>query len=399
MTARSFAIAGTIVMIAGGHAAAQNLDSLVLHARGFAARQLARTVAELGSAREVPVLTLPDGSWKTAKPSDWRSGFFAGSLWYLYEERRDTALRNAAERWTAVLEEQKLNNHTHDVGFMIYCSYGNGYRLERRREYKEVLLEAARTLATRFDKRVGCIKSWDGRREWQYPVIIDNMMNLELLFWAARNGGGGRLRQIALRHALTTIRNHFRTDGSTYHVVDYDTTTGTVRVKQTHQGFADESVWARGQAWAIYGFTMAYRETRDRRFLAAAERAADYFIDHLPKDSVPYWDFKAPGIPNEERDASAGAIAASALFELGKLEKRSDAAKKYRTSAERILASLCSPVYLAEGSASHGILNRAVGNRPKNAEVDVSLIYADYYFIEAMMRYEKQRSEIRRKSK
>ena len=399
MTARSFAIAGTIVMIAGGHAAAQNLDSLVLHARGFAARQLARTVAELGSAREVPVLTLPDGSWKTAKPSDWRSGFFAGSLWYLYEERRDTALRNAAERWTAVLEEQKLNNHTHDVGFMIYCSYGNGYRLERRREYKEVLLEAARTLATRFDKRVGCIKSWDGRREWQYPVIIDNMMNLELLFWAARNGGGGRLRQIALRHALTTIRNHFRTDGSTYHVVDYDTTTGTVRVKQTHQGFADESVWARGQAWAIYGFTMAYRETRDRRFLAAAERAADYFIDHLPKDSVPYWDFKAPGIPNEERDASAGAIAASALFELGKLEKRSDAAKKYRTSAERILASLCSPVYLAEGSASHGILNHAVGNRPKNAEVDVSLIYADYYFIEAMMRYEKQRSEIRRKSK
>jgi hypothetical protein len=304
----------------------------------------------------------------------------------MHEYTKDLFFKSAAERWTAGIIDQQFNAGTHDVGFMVFNSFGNGNRLYPSESYKKVILQSAQTLASRFNPTIGCIKSWDIRK-WDYPVIIDNMMNLELLFWAAQNGGSERLWEIAIVHAVTTMKNHFRPDGSTYHVLGYDTTNGSVKVRTTHQGYADESVWARGQAWAIYGFTMTYRFTNDKRFLATAQRAADYFIGHLPSDGVPYWDFLAPGIPNEPRDASAAAIASSALFELARYAEGKPLKAKYLEAAKKILGSLCAAPYLAEGTNSHAILNHAVGNRPGQSEVDVSIIYADYYFIEAMLRY------------
>lgn len=364
----------------------QPLDSLVSHAVWFATDQLSKSVASFGDSILFPRSTLENGKWKTMKPNDWTSGFFPGALWYGYELTGDLALKKAAEKWTAGLEQQKLNTKTHDVGFIMYCSFGNGERLFPNDRYKQTLLRAAQSLFTRFNANVGCIRSWDNPK-WQFPVIIDNMMNLELLFWASKNGGGKPLYDIAVSHARTTMMNHFRDDGSTYHVVSYDTANGSVLVKETHQGYAPESVWARGQAWAMYGFTMAYRETRDEQFLNTAERAANWFITHLPEDYVPFWDFKAPSIPNEPRDASAAAIAASALFELSSLTKSKSLREKYVASSKEILSSLCRPPYLAEGSSSMGILNHATGNKPANAEIDVSLMYADYYFFEALQRY------------
>jgi unsaturated chondroitin disaccharide hydrolase len=238
----------------------------------------------------------------------------------------------------------------------------------------------------RYNPVVGCIKSWDNRR-WPYPVIIDNMMNLELLFWASQNGGTKEMYDVAVSHAIKTMQNHFRPDYSTYHVLGYDTTTGGVLSKGTNQGYADASCWARGQAWAIYGFTMTYRFTKDPRFLQTAQRAADYFITHLPSDFVPYWDFQAPAIPNEPRDVSAAAIASSAFLELSLYTTETNLKNKYRDTAEKMLSSMCSPSYLAEGTPSHAILNHSVGSKPSKSEVDVSLIYADYYFLEAMLRY------------
>ncbi len=217
------------------------------------------------------------------------------------------------------------------------------------------------------------------------------MMNLELLFWASENGGTQDMYDAAFSHAVKTMQNHFRPDFSSYHVLGYDTTTGGVLTKGTNQGYADSSCWARGQAWAIYGFTMSYRFTKDLRFLETARRAADYFISHLPTDYVPYWDFQAPGIPNEPRDVSAAAIASSALLELSQCAISGPLKTRYREAAEKMLNSLCSAPYLAEGTTSHAILNHSVGSKPAKSEVDVSLIYADYYFIEAMLRYTRQK--------
>ncbi len=298
----------------------------------------------------------------------------------------DPGFRYAAERWTAGISGQQFDTGTHDVGFKIFNSFGNGYRIYPSKEYKEVILQAAQTLTTRFNPTVGCIKSWDNPK-WAYPVIIDNMMNLELLFWSAEHGGSSHMRDIAVKHAETTMRNHFRPDGGSYHVLSYDTTSGAVIARSTHQGYADESVWARGQAWAIYGFTMTYRFTKDVRFLETAQRAADYFINHLPPDYVPYWDFMAAAIPDEPRDVSAAAITASALFELSTYSETESRQATYLDAARKMLRSLCSAPYLAKGTISHGNLNHAVGSKPANSEVDVSLIYADYYFIEALVRY------------
>jgi hypothetical protein len=271
---------------------------------------------------------------------------------------------------------------------MVFCSFGNGYRLTKAEPYKTVILQTASTLATRFNPTVGCIKSWDNRK-WPYPVIIDNMMNLELLFWASQNGGTRQMYDIAVRHAETTMRNHFRPDGSTYHVLSYDSTDGSVIWKGTHQGYADSSCWSRGQAWGIYGYTMTYRFTKDPRFLQTARRAADYFLDHLPPDHVPYWDFNAPNIHDEPRDVSAGAIVASALLELSRFMNEQPAKEKYFRAAVSILEALSVQPYFVESEASAGILKYAVGNRPGGSEIDVSLIYGDYYFIEALIRYQQ----------
>jgi hypothetical protein len=356
------------------------------HALDYAQQQYHRTLVALHDTLVYPRSTKPDGSWKSLPAHDWTSGFFPGILWHLSAACGDSVLRSAAIRYTEGLASQQYNTGTHDLGFMMGCSFGNALRLAPSPQYREVLLQSARSLAGRFSPRVGCIKSWDWSTRWTFPVIIDNMMNLELLFWAAKNGGGEEMRSIAIRHAETTLRNHFRADGSTYHVVDFDTATGNVRRKQTHQGYADESVWARGQAWAIYGYTMTYRETGDQRFYDAAVRAAGFFLKHLPDDHVPYWDFNAPDIPNAARDASAAAIAASGLFELASLSKDPAQEAMFRRKSSAILGSLMQAPYFSEGTSSAAVLNYCTGHHPGGLEIDVSLVYADYYFIEALVR-------------
>jgi unsaturated chondroitin disaccharide hydrolase len=321
-----------------------------------------------------------------AVPSrDWTSGFYSGSLWYMYDFTKDKKWEQAARKWTAGLEKEKYNTHTHDLGFMLYCSFGNGLRLTGDPAYKEILLQGAKSLSKRFNPVTGVIKSWD-HGKWQFPVIIDNMMNLELLFWATKVSGDSSFYKIAVSHANTTLKNHFRPDNSSYHVLNYDTLTGDVIEKITAQGYANESAWARGQAWGMYGYTVAYRETKDKRYLDQAVKIADFFLKHpnLPKDKVPYWDFNAPNIPNEERDASAAAIMASGLLELSVHANRKD----YKTSAEEILTSLSTPAYLASTGSNHDfILMHSVGHKPAKSEIDVPIIYADYYYIEGLLRY------------
>lgn len=337
--------------------------------------------------------TFENGKLKLVGPRDWTSGFFPGVLWRLYEFTGNTNWRTAAQDYTARLEGIKDYRGSHDVGFMLNCSFGNGYRLTHDAHYREVLVQGARTLSTRFKPEVGLIRSWD-RDTWQYPVIIDNMMNLELLLWAAREAGEPRLKEIALQHANNTLKNHFRADASTWHVVDYNPTNGAVLKKQTHQGAADSSAWARGQSWALYGYTMMYRETCRPEYLAQAGKIARFLMNHprLPADKIPYWDYDAPGIPNAPRDASAAAIMASALIELARFAEP-DLARQCRELARQQLLSLASPAYLAApGEIGGFLLKHSTGNQPKNSEVDVPLNYADYYFLEALHRYRSDAS-------
>jgi unsaturated chondroitin disaccharide hydrolase len=329
------------------------------------------------------------GSLVTSNSGWWTSGFFPGSLWYLYEYSNDEKIKDAAIQMTARVEKEKNNKGTHDLGFMLYCSFGNGFRITGDENYKNVLLTGAKSLSTRFRSNVGCIQSWGSSKRWQCPVIIDNMMNLELLLWAFNQTGDSSYYNIAVTHADTTLKNHFRPDYSTWHVVSYDTITGKAEVKQTAQGAADESSWARGQSWGLYGYTVMYRETGLQRYLDQAQHIADFLINHpnLPEDKIPYWDYNAPGIPNAERDASAGAIMASALIELSSYvgpEKKS----QYLAVAEKQVRSMASTAYLAkEGENADFILMHCVGSLPAKSEVNVPLSYADYYFIEALLRY------------
>ncbi len=332
--------------------------------------------------------TFENGQLVTTATNAWTSGFFPGSLWYLFEATGDAKWRTSAERYTALLEPEQRNQRTHDVGFILYSSYGNGLRLTGNAAYRPVLLNGAQSLSTRFNSKVGSLQSWDKRNGWEFPVIIDNMMNLELLLWAAREAPGERYRDISVQHADTTLKNHFRADNSSVHVVDYDPKDGHVVTRVTHQGTSNDSAWARGQAWGLYGYTLMYRETKDPRYLAQAQKIAAFIIHHprLPADKVPYWDFDAPGIPNAPRDSSAAAIICSALFELRTYATGATAAE-YSTFAEQQLRSLASPAYLAQPGENSGfLLKHATGNHPKNSEIDVPIIYADYYFLEALLR-------------
>ncbi len=353
--------------------------------------KLANTFKTQNDLTQFPRNTDEKGKWTTRESRNWTSGFFPGCLWYMYELTGDEAWMQKARVWTDAMEAEKSNTQTHDIGFMMFCSFGNGYRLTGDGKYKEVILESAKSLSTRYNPAVGCTLSWSSKwaqSRWKFAVIVDNMMNLEILLWAARNGGDKKLYEISASHAAKTMQNHIRADHSTWHVVDYDPNTGKVIKKQTLQGYSDDSCWARGQAWGTYGFTMAYRETGDERFLKTAQRLADYFIEHLPEDNVPYWDFQAPG-PNEPRDTSAGAIAASAMLELSGLVKDSQARQKYFEAAEKILKSLSSPAYLDRENKTDGVLLHGTGAKPLGREIDVSLIYGDYYFLEALVRYKK----------
>lgn len=340
---------------------------------------------------QLPRTTDTEGKFKTADSRWWTSGFYPGTLWYLYEFTKDPKLREDAAAMTLRVEREKYTTNNHDVGFILYCSFGNGLRLTGNESYNEVLLTGAKSLCTRFRPNIGCIQSWGSSDRWQCPVIIDNMMNLELLMWAFKKSGDSSFYKIAVSHADTTMKNHYRPDYSSFHVVSYDTITGKVQVKQTAQGFADESDWARGQSWGLYGYTMMYRETKLERYLKQAEHIADFLINNpnLPEDKIPYWDYNAPGIPDATRDASAGAIMASALIELsGYVDP--EKGKSYLKVAERQIRTLSSPLYTAlPGTNGNFVLMHSVGSIPANSEVDVPLTYADYYYIEAMMRYRK----------
>ncbi|MEC3880783.1 glycoside hydrolase family 88 protein [Parapedobacter sp. 10938] len=326
---------------------------------------------------------------------DWTSGFFPGTLWYAYEYSQDQKWKTEAEKWTAYLEPVKDFHGHHDVGFMINSSYGNGYRLTGNATYKDIIVQAARSLSKRYNEKVGAILSWDvdkgwqSERGWEYPVIIDNMINLELLFKAAELSGDSSFYNIAVSHADRTLENHFRPDYSSFHVVDYDPETGEVRHRHTAQGYAHESAWARGQAWAVYGYALCYDATGDERYLAQAQHIADYILNHpnLPDDLIPFWDFNDPKIPNTYRDASAGAIIASALLSLSEMATPEKAAR-YKTAAIKMLQALSSADYLAQPGTNNGfILKHSVGSIPHDNEIDVPLAYADYYYLEALLKY------------
>jgi rhamnogalacturonyl hydrolase YesR len=334
--------------------------------------------------------TTDKGAIVTVGAKDWTAGFFPGSLWYLFEGTGDPAWKTAAIRYTLDTAPARFDKSQHDLGFMLGSGYGNGYRLTGDSAYRDALLAGATTLITRFNPKVGAIQSWDlwANSTWKFPVIVDNMMNLELLMWAAKAAREPRYREIAIAHADTTLRNHFRPDASSWHLVDYDPQTGAVRGKVTVQGFADGSSWARGQAWGLYGYTMMYRETSKPEYLAQARRIADFFIDHprLPADAIPYWDFDDSAIPNAPRDSSAAAITSSALLELAGFVD-APAAARYRAFAERQLRSLSSSDYLARPGENGGfLLKHATGHKPAGKEIDVPLNYADYYFLEALLR-------------
>jgi hypothetical protein len=328
------------------------------------------------------------GKYEFSNSGWWCSGFYPGTLLYLYQQTKDTALYNEAMRILTVLKKEEFNTSTHDLGFMMYCSFGNANLINPTAAYKEILLNSAKSLATRFNPTVGCIKSWDGKPN-EYLVIIDNMMNLKLLFWATQVSGDSSFYKIAVTHANTTIKNHFRADNSSYHVLNYNATTGAVQQKKTAQGYADESAWARGQAWGLYGYTETYRETKDATYLDQANKIAQFILLHpnFPGDKIAYWDFNAPNIPNALRDASAAAIMASAFLELsGYVNKK--LSKQYFKIAETILKNLSTDNYKAAAGTNGGfILKHGLGHMPNKTEVDVPLTYGDYYFVEAMMRY------------
>lgn len=336
--------------------------------------------------------TLKNGELETSNASAWTSGFFPGELWYLYEHTKNETFKEYAELFTARLEEIQYCTTHHDVGFMLYCSYGNGYRLTGNSAYKDVLVTGARSLSTRFRDHIGLMRSWESNAKvWQYPVIIDNMMNLELLMWAFRTTGEQRFKDISLSHADKTMENHFRPNYSCYHVVSYDTITGQPHCKVTHQGIADESTWARGHAWALYGYTMMYRESKKPEYLALAQHVGAYLMNHpnTPADRIPYWDYDAEVTPETPRDASSAAIMASALIELS-THLGKDKGQKYLDYAEQLLRSLTSSEYLATaGSNGHFTLMHSTGNLPANSEIDVPLSYADYYYVEALLRMKK----------
>ncbi len=342
----------------------------------------------------IPRTLTAEGDMHWTRPGfDWTEGFFPGSLWFLYDFTKNEEWREAAEKLQKLFEDHKYNTNNHDLGFIFNAAHGNGYIFTGDEDFKEVMITAADSLSTRFDPDVGCIKSWDvdagwqSERGWKFPVIIDNMMNLELLFKVSEFTGNDKYKQIAIAHANTTLKNHFRDDNSSYHVIDYDPETGEVRKKETAQGFADESSWARGQAWGLYGYTVCYRYTKDERFLKQAEKIAIYISNqkNTDKNGIPYWDYNAPNIPNEPVDVSAAAITASALIELDGYSEKS-----YLPDVNKILNALASDSYTAKIGEQHNfILLHSVGSIPHDHEIDVPLNYADYYYLEALMRYGK----------
>jgi len=339
-----------------------------------------------GFARNIPK---EQTNWELVGIKDWCSGFWPGVIWYAYEASGDEELREQAEKFTAPLKSIAYSPaENHDIGFMLYTSYGNGYRLTNNEEYKNVLLAAADTLATLYNPNVGSILSWPSQTQFRHNTIIDNMMNLELLFWAAKNGGKQELYNVAESHALVTMKNLVRKDSAIYHVGSFDETTGDFLKGQTHQGYADESMWARGQAWGIYGFSVAYRETHRKEFLDTAIKVSEHYLNRLPQDGIPYWDFDDVNIPDAPKDASAAAIAACGLLELSKYVPSEELSKKYITAARKTINLLSEAPYYS-GETNQALLLHSTGHLPHDSEIDIPIIYADYYFMEALLRLQK----------
>lgn len=331
--------------------------------------------------------TIEEGELKLVRRRDWTSGFFPGNLWMLYELTGEEKWKDLALEYTLPLEKEQWNGGTHDLGFKMFGSFGKAYKNTGNEVFKNILIQSAKTLITRFNPEVGSIRSWDHNTDkWDFPVIIDNMMNLEMLLWASKETGDETFKEIAIKHARTTMKNHFRNDNSSYHVIDYNPETGEVENKHTHQGFAHESAWSRGQAWGLYGFTMMYRETGMKEFLVQAEKIAGFILSQpgISEGKIPYWDFNAPNIPDEPLDASAGAIIAAALFEL---EDLSENKGEYIEVAKKLFASLSSSMFLAPIGENKGfLLLHSTGHKPKNSEIDVPIVYADYYFLESIIK-------------
>lgn len=363
----------------------------------YCTKQVNRTLAELKANGSIDYTMMPRNimdsldTWhlRKATKEEWIAGFWPGVLWYDYEYTQNPAIRTEAEKFTESLGFlSQIPAYDHDLGFLVFCSYGNGYRLTGNPQYKQVILDTADTLATLYNPTVGTILSWPREVEpnnWPHNTIMDNMINLDMLFWAARNGGDKKLFDIAVAHADKTMECQFRPDYTSYHVAVYDTITGDLIKGVTHQGFADNTMWARGQAWAIYGYTLCYRETKYPRYLDFLQKVTDVYLRNLPNDYVPYWDFDDPNIPNAPRDASAAAIVASALLEASAFfeGERSD---EYWNAAVKMLKSLSSPNYQS-GDSKPSFLLHSTGHLPKGSEIDASIIYADYYYIEALLKY------------
>lgn len=367
----------------------QSMSSLIDEQMNFAAKQY-KVLAKNVPADRMPK-ALKDGKVETSNTKWWCSGFFPGSLLYIYEYTKDAEIKAEAQRRLDILEPEKYYTGNHDLGFMMYCSFGNAYRLFQRAEDKKTIDTAAMSLSTRYRPSIKVIQSWNSSEKFKCPVIIDNMMNLELLCWVTDKGGDAKFKDIAITHANTTMATHFRPDYSSYHVLDYNLETGKLERKITHQGYADESAWARGQAWGLYGFITMYRATKDLRYLDLSKNIAEYLLNHPNKtaDLIPYWDYNAPNIPNALRDASAGAIMASALLELGRYSADKEQ-KRYVAAAEKMIRSLASSKYRAKLGQNGGfLLMHSVGHLPGNSEIDTPLTYADYYFLEALHRYKE----------
>jgi len=323
----------------------------------------------------------------------WCTGFYPGSLLYVFEQTKDQVILKEAERVLEIIEPNQTFTGNHDLGFMMFCSFGNAYRItqnpELKQKYKQIIFNSAESLSTRYRPSISSIQSWNKNSRFNCPVIIDNMMNLEMLNWVSQNGGDKKYQEISIAHSDSTIKHHFREDYSSYHVLDYDLDTGEVIGKKTWQGYSDDSAWARGQSWGLYGYVMMYRFTKEDRYLDISKKIANFILNHpnLPKDKIPYWDFNAPDIPNAPRDVSAATIMASALLELGLYTKGKEH-KNYVKSAEKILVNLSKPEYRSKLGENGGfLLMHSTGAYPLNSEIDVPLVYADYYFLESLKRY------------
>lgn len=383
----ALAVLGPVLPAGGVALPAATADSREAHsevlfreARQFALRQLARTDRRLRDGRFPTVA--PRQRWHTSGTNGWLAGFFPGALWMAYELTGQRSWARRADARQAPLVVRADDTSTHDLGFLLQTSFGRQAALTGRDRPRAVVLRAATALASRWVPQVGATRSWNGP-DGQVTVIVDNLVNLELLFAASRSGGRPEWHEMAVQHAVTTAAHHLRPDGSTIHVVRFDEMTGEPVWKGTVQGLRDGSTWARGQSWAVHGFTTAYRESGDTRLLDAARRTADFALAHLPRDGVPYWDYDAPSVGDRTRDTTAAATLASGLLELARLDPDPARRATYAAQGLRTLRSLAGPRYLASGTGSPAVLRHG---HHSATYPDSGVTYGDHYLLEALLR-------------